>query len=93
MWRSSARYRKGTGYPPKRHLRGNTLESPGCESSPGFFFMLAIVIERSGIDHEQNYEEGKTLLAFRGDAFLPNRLQPSDRFEVFRPAGGAFELD
>src|SRR5882724_10822408 len=35
--RSSARYEKGTGDPPKRHQRGNILKKPGSIFRSGFF--------------------------------------------------------
>src|SRR3954451_7583059 len=40
--RSSARYRKGTGYPPKRHLRGDSLRNPSGEMLLGFFLLRAL---------------------------------------------------
>jgi hypothetical protein len=32
---------KGTGHPPKRHLRGNTFEKPNREIRFGFLFLLS----------------------------------------------------
>jgi hypothetical protein len=36
--RSSTRYEKGTGDPPKRHQRGNISKNPDRDFDPGFSF-------------------------------------------------------
>jgi len=75
--RLSARYRKGTGYPPKRHLRGNNL-SPGCASSSGFLVLVTLIAlaipTEAEIDHEQEHEYDYEL-----------EVDPFDRFIFLQP--------
>src|SRR5947208_5350639 len=39
--RSSARYEKGSGDPPKRHQRGNISKNPDRDFDPGFFIQAS----------------------------------------------------